>query len=859
MAISCPICSQFTVIVHKGKPVCKFLKPSHRSSNSTVRPLDLSELKTETKAKSKARSKSKSENTGEKAEHSRDVTQPEDNNKGEQAPQSDSTTSEHSHPHVKKSSDGHEGSKRKEKGKGKKKSKSTISELSVDGPSMSSSVPSGPPRRAMEKRLPRTTSTLSRALDHYLTTNKNRLATFAISRSMCDECQKNPAVYYCYKCEASFCPACNDKSHQTQLQKRHQRTLLTNAPKMRHLCLAHNEQILSLYCMECKNPVCTLCTIVGSHKGHDVIEIEQAAKAAADEFSLALDNARDVVESYKSANVQMRKVLESSEVCIDSNVVSLKQAFSVLRAALDQREQQVIREIRNAGNIDKISKSVECVDEFVNDLSNSIAAGEEAVKTISYVDMILGKETLIATINDICDNPPNTDGLDVGFRVCQIDPSIYPMLSRIGTIKSSDFPADVGTGLLGDLVVTERVQLVGDTYHHYSSITVKNGGVLTVKGWDGKTGGKLLLRVLGSVVVEKGGAIDATGLGYRGGEAVRTDDYLKEIATQNTELSKLDADKSRPIQQKLEEDMDELFSFQGESRWLGSLNPECNGSGGGGGCCGGRWGTTGGGGGGHGTRGDDAVSVTKDGNTHSGGKGGSPSGFADLHVLSFGGGGGSGHPFRVVPNQKKASDTDTSKQMVKRSMTDVGMTKSVTVSDIKTTTQGGKYEKSDEQKEKKSSGSTRIGTLSRGKGSDGELTHFIFVTEQPDEVIQSRGGNGGGAIHIACLTLCVKKGGVIRANGEAGEDGALGTLGSGGGGGAGGAVFIEALNIENDGVIECTGGSGGKRQFSDPDDKACKQYATDGGRGGDGRVRIDCRDMTGTGSVIPNEPFRKYI
>ena len=52
----------------------------------------------------------------------------------------------------------------------------------------------------------------------------------------------------------------------------------------------------------------------------------------------------------------------------------------------------------------------------------------------------------------------------------------------------------------------------------YASITINSGGILTCPNWNGSTGGVLALEVQGNTVINSGGRIDVTGLGFRGGQ-----------------------------------------------------------------------------------------------------------------------------------------------------------------------------------------------------------------------------------------------------------------------------------------------------------------------------------------------------
>lgn len=141
---------------------------------------------------------------------------------------------------------------------------------------------------------------------------------------------------------------------------------------------------------------------------------------------------------------------------------------------------------------------------------------------------------------------------------------------------------------------------------NYTDVVVRAGASLAAPAWDGRRGGVLAFVAQGTVTVEAGGAISASGAGFRG-TAPRPAIYRNATGQ------------------------------QGESALgRGTQSFAANGSGGGGGE--GRQDAGGGGGGGYGMPG--AAGANSGG--HSGGAGGRQAGSIGLGVLLPGGGGGEG-------------------------------------------------------------------------------------------------------------------------------------------------------------------------------------------------------------------------
>jgi gliding motility-associated-like protein len=69
---------------------------------------------------------------------------------------------------------------------------------------------------------------------------------------------------------------------------------------------------------------------------------------------------------------------------------------------------------------------------------------------------------------------------------------------------------------------TGKVEIV--RVPRYNSLTVNNGGTITCDQWDSTIGGIIAIEVENNTVINTGGAINATGLGFRGGSAHNTVD-----------------------------------------------------------------------------------------------------------------------------------------------------------------------------------------------------------------------------------------------------------------------------------------------------------------------------------------------
>ena len=75
---------------------------------------------------------------------------------------------------------------------------------------------------------------------------------------------------------------------------------------------------------------------------------------------------------------------------------------------------------------------------------------------------------------------------------------------------------NISCGLANSYTASGKVVIV--RIPRYQSLTVNNGGSLTVDTWNGTIGGILSVEVLGSTIINSGGKIDISGKGFRGGK-----------------------------------------------------------------------------------------------------------------------------------------------------------------------------------------------------------------------------------------------------------------------------------------------------------------------------------------------------
>ncbi|HSH17219.1 MAG TPA: IPT/TIG domain-containing protein, partial [Verrucomicrobiae bacterium] len=369
--------------------------------------------------------------------------------------------------------------------------------------------------------------------------------------------------------------------------------------------------------------------------------------------------------------------------------------------------------------------------------------------------------------------------------------------------------------LTGQSVIVQRVP-------QWTTVTINSGGTLTANSWDGSSGGVVVFRATGSVTVNPGGAIDVSGLGYRGGAGGSTGGGINGESYDGTVGSGGDDTVSGATGGN-----PGTAGGGGSSNYDGTSPEGTRGGGGGGGnsdgnntadgaggAGGGGYGDGGGGGGG----GADA--------SGSGGAGGAGGTITDTNA---GGGGGHGGD-DTAPGEELGTPGGAA------GSAGAGTNGGAAGSGVTKTGQGGGTYPG---------GVNLGGTGAGGGGGGGQYGAADLTTLFPGSggggggghdngpVTGKVGGDGGGIIFIIADSVTVA--GSITSNGGAGV--AAGTREGAGGGGSGGSILIQANSASlGTSLVTTTGGSGG----------AASAPGGGGGAGGIGRIRVEADTITGT-------------
>ncbi|CAN0209348.1 unnamed protein product [Lampetra planeri] len=171
-----------------------------------------------------------------------------------------------------------------------------------------------------------------------------RVGEWIATAVMCDHCSdgQTPAVKTCVRCETSYCST-HLKPHLESPRLREHLLVapITNLEVRR--CRQHRQELV-LYCEQDKSPVCTICTIAGEHRGHEVIAVENAQRTKQEALRLEKTGREKKKTTAESRTQQLKGEYKRVQESLRRTKARIRREFARRREQLREEETEEERE-----------------------------------------------------------------------------------------------------------------------------------------------------------------------------------------------------------------------------------------------------------------------------------------------------------------------------------------------------------------------------------------------------------------------------------------------------------------------------------------------------------------------------------
>jgi len=280
-----------------------------------------------------------------------------------------------------------------------------------------------------------------------------KLSSVESKTSPCEACSggeesesevRNVASVYCVECQMKICNIC-ERSHKAFKSSRSHKiveigdkgTLSQSMPLS--YCDQHDDEILKIYCFDCKMTICMMCYIElhNAHKCSDINKVEDDFRkqmmSDVDNVAAGVEKCREMLE-----NLEKRKNYFHQQIVKKGNVISKK--AEQLKQMIDVHEEKLMNELSSMKQ--KRMKEIESLRE---EIERQLLSMESYKK---YVDEVRQKGTA-------CDVARAASGLHDRADELLMFGAIERTLADLGhadvTFTSSNYVIDDVNKTLGQL------------------------------------------------------------------------------------------------------------------------------------------------------------------------------------------------------------------------------------------------------------------------------------------------------------------------------------------------------------------------------------------------------------------------
>ncbi|KAG8013145.1 E3 ubiquitin-protein ligase TRIM9 [Nibea albiflora] len=184
----------------------------------------------------------------------------------------------------------------------------------------------------------------------------------------CQLCEKSPkeATVMCEQCDVFYCDPCRLRCHPPRgplakhrlVPPAQGRISRRASPRKISTCTEHELENLSMYCVQCKTPVCYQCLEEGKHGTHEVKALGAMWKLHKGQLSQALNGLSDRATEAKEFLVQLRNMVQhiqengvEFEACLvaqcDALIDALNRRKAQLLARVNKEHEHKLKVVRD--------------------------------------------------------------------------------------------------------------------------------------------------------------------------------------------------------------------------------------------------------------------------------------------------------------------------------------------------------------------------------------------------------------------------------------------------------------------------------------------------------------------------------
>nr|XP_046250907.1 E3 ubiquitin/ISG15 ligase TRIM25 [Scatophagus argus] len=157
----------------------------------------------------------------------------------------------------------------------------------------------------------------------------------------CPESGYQCAVKTCLVCGASMCKEHLRPHLDSPVFQNH--TLVPPVEDISAWRCQDHQEINRIFCRQCGVCVCTVCTVIGSHRGHVCVGVREAEKELRGKLKEEIKLLQGTEEQVKNKVTELTQKKEAFRVVLSEARAGVQQQYGAIREALEQEEQSTLQ------------------------------------------------------------------------------------------------------------------------------------------------------------------------------------------------------------------------------------------------------------------------------------------------------------------------------------------------------------------------------------------------------------------------------------------------------------------------------------------------------------------------------------
>ncbi|XP_078065330.1 E3 ubiquitin/ISG15 ligase TRIM25-like isoform X2 [Mustelus asterias] len=212
----------------------------------------------------------------------------------------------------------------------------------------------------------------------------------------CTYCTKKrrSAIKSCLQCEVSMC-SIHLRLHQENVVLQSHPLTDPTADMAIGKCAEH-QKLLEIYCKDDAICVCSLCALIGSHKGHDLISISEAVKELRNNLKDQQEKLKINAEASQIALEDLQEEKKNALAAIKEKEINIEEKYEALRQQINEEEREAFEEVDR----EQIRVTAE-IDARIINLQNAAKEFEKSLTELNILSQKYDDILFIQEFNSI--------------------------------------------------------------------------------------------------------------------------------------------------------------------------------------------------------------------------------------------------------------------------------------------------------------------------------------------------------------------------------------------------------------------------------------------------------------------------